>query len=314
MRFILVFLVLAGLLSTCKQPDIIKNIKTARGVLLKTKEVSYPSGSALIGKNGKLYLMGDDARELLVLDTAFNELERIDIFGGSLQRLSKKTKADIESIDFLNENPSRLLLIASGSVWPTRDSLFILDLKKKTIARSPIAKQFRQLLDGRKAELNIEGAAFIDSTLVLANRSNLKSKQNYLIVNKGESTSSQNSPNRLISLDIDEAAYGVSGLDYDKNRDILLLTFSSEATQSAFADGEIGNSAIGLISNISRKLERDTLTLDAWFPLSGIDKRFNKMKIESVAVDEDERKDLVLYLVSDNDDGKSTLFKISWVL
>jgi hypothetical protein len=206
------------------------------------------------------------------------------------------------------------LLLGSGSVSPTRDSLFILNLTKKTITRSSIAKRFKQLLNRKKAELNIEGAAFINNSLLLANRSNLKSKQNYLIVNEGEFTSFHSSRNRLISLNVDEAVYGVSGMDYDKNRDILLLTFSSEATQSAFADGEIGNSAIGIVSNISQKLERDTLRLDAWFPLSGIDKRLNKMKIESVAVAEDERKDLVLYLVSDNDDGKSTLFKIRWLL
>ncbi|RYE52306.1 MAG: hypothetical protein EOP48_16785 [Sphingobacteriales bacterium] len=285
--------------------------------------------------------MGDDARDILLLDTAFTELKRIRIFDGKDERLSKKIKADIESAEFLDNRRSQLLLLGSGSVSPTRDSLFILDLKRNRVDKFGGKEWLGSLLTGKTADLNIEGATLIDTFLVLANRSNLKSKQNYLIVNglgavsykfsenvtlkqsvssndnglkRRGSASEAKSHNRAIPLNIEEPSYGISGLDYSKKKDLLVLTCSSEATSSAFADGEIGNSAIGLIQGISRKLKADSLKVDAWIPLSNIDKRFDKMKMESVAIGGEEKNGVVLYLVSDNDDGKSTLFKVRLLL
>lgn len=309
MRFFLLFNALFGLLSGCLPSTSINKQHIIKGILLKTKELNYPSGSALAFRNDTLYLMGDDAPELLIVDTTFNELKKVSLFTDTTERLSKVKKADIESAAFIDQQQRSLVLFGSGSVSPMRDSLFIVDLATGSVKRYQFDKGFRKLLEDSNAELNIEGAAQIDTVLLFASRSNLKSKQNYLISNYGQILR-PSKKNKIITLNIEESSFGVSGLDYYKEEDLLLLTFSSEATQSAYADGEIGNSAVGLVRNISKKLDSDSIGLDAWIPLSAIDARFDKMKVESVAVTGKEKAGLILYLVADNDNGKSTLFKV----
>ena len=86
-------------LSNCSADSEHLNLK---GKLLLQKEINYPSGSAIMFHEGKLYLMGDDSQGLLILDTSFNGVDTLPVFGSSTERIFKPIKPDIESSEIIN--------------------------------------------------------------------------------------------------------------------------------------------------------------------------------------------------------------------
>ena len=102
----------------------------------------------------------------------------------------------------------------------------------------------------------------------------------------------------------------MSGLFYVKSKDVLLLTSSEEETENAVSDGSIGESYLGIIYDFSKKMNDVELRPDQLIKLSGVDKAFIKQKVESVCVEKEESNELILHLVSDNDNGRSKIFKI----
>ncbi|MBC7866922.1 MAG: hypothetical protein H7X88_05250, partial [Gloeobacteraceae cyanobacterium ES-bin-316] len=76
----------------------------------------YPSGSALAFLKDKLYVMGDDATSLLVLDKSFAVLESIEMLESTEKRIAKISKPDIEAMAVVSRNKEQaLLLLGSGS-------------------------------------------------------------------------------------------------------------------------------------------------------------------------------------------------------
>ena len=66
--------------------------------LLDFKETTdYPSGSGLEYFNGHVYLAGDDASDILIMDKKWRETGRIKIFEGDDARLPKHLKSDLEA-------------------------------------------------------------------------------------------------------------------------------------------------------------------------------------------------------------------------
>lgn len=255
--------------------------------------------------------MGDDARELLILDTGFQVLKSIVLFPGRNQRQRKSFKADIEAGDFLqSKNKKELFLIGSGSVSPYRDTLFTINLHSRKVDKTSLLPLYNTLTQKGVAEINIEGAAFVKNYLFLANRSNLSQKRNYFfrLENKQVLTSQEHI--KIIPLTLADSTLGVSGLDYYRKKDMLFITLSSEATTSASADGKIGNGALAIITNMSKKADADSLSLDGFLPFTAIAPVFKNIKVESVAVGGREKGGFVIYLVADNDDGRSILYKV----
>jgi len=254
--------------------------------------------------------MGDDSRQLLILDTGFNILDSMVLFTGN-GRVGKSIKADIEAGEVEQSSTGSFLwLWGSGAVSPFRDSLFKINLKIRNAERLSLTAFYKNLRAQGLQSLNIEGATFIKGGILFANRNNLKQKRNYLI----SAESNFDSSPKILPLIVPDAKFGVSGLFYLAADDLLVASFSTEATSSAYEDGTIGNSNIGLIDKISKKLKQDSVVVNSWIPLSAISEAFDKMKIESVAVTKEKRGSYLLYLAADNDNGRTSLFKISLLL
>ncbi len=257
-----------------------------------------------------LILMGDDARQLLVLDTGFNILDSMVLFAGN-GRVGKSIKADIEAGEIEPSSTGSVLwLWGSGAVSPFRDSLFKINLKSRNAERLSLTAFYKNLRTQGLQSLNIEGATFIKGDILLANRNNLKQKRNYLI----SAGSNFDSAPKIHPLILPDPKFGVSGLFYSSANDLLIASFSTEATSSAYEDGAIGSSCIGFIDNISKKLKQDSIVVNTWLPLSAISPVFDKMKVESVALSKEKRGSYLLYLAADNDNGRTSLFKISLLL
>jgi hypothetical protein len=272
---------------------------------------NYPSASAIEYYDGKLYLMGDDATNLLVLDTSLNIVDSIPIISYPGKRIPKDTKPDLEASAL---NADNLLLFGSGSLSPYRNIGWKYNLKTKdkdSINLEPLYLKAKEL---GIEQVNIEGACFVSGKLILVSRGHKGYPHNHFIITNDKFwESDSNLQISVVSFVLgDQSAFrGISGLGYAKESDKLIMTVSTEDTKSSYEDGAIGKSYLWIIDNISTKLNNKKIKRDRYIDLEYIDPHFKGQKIESVTVMKETDKLIYLALVADNDDGSSTVFKMS---
>ncbi|MGZ8545006.1 MAG: DUF6929 family protein [Flavisolibacter sp.] len=269
----------------------------------------FPSASAVEYYNNRLYILGDDAAHMLILDTAYQYIDTIRFLSDTAYRISKTTKPDIESSALIVHNQQSYLYAMGSFSSDSRTSIFHFPLDSPQhhlrIENKTLLQKLSEL-----PEVNIEGMSFMNGFYVLVNRANHTHRTNHLVI-LDDLRESPKLP-LIIPLLMDSSTVkGVSGLYYLAQKDLLLFTASEEATANAMEDGAIADSYLGWIKNFSKKLESKSISPDALVNLSGIDPAFKLQKIESVCVEEAGRQQMILHLVADNDNGQSSLFRIS---
>jgi len=260
---------------------------------VQIKKLDYPSASSIEFYDGRLYLMGDDATKLLILVTNLNIDDSISIISYPDNRIPKDIKPDLEASALNGDN----LLKTKENDSINFERLF---LKIKVLGIE---------------QINIEGACFVSGKLILVNRGNKGYPHNHFIMTDEKSLTNYSSfQTSIIPFEIqkDTTSFkGISGLCYAKESDQLVMTISTEDTRNSYDDGAIGKSFLWIINNISNKLDSKTLSPDKIIDLEEIDPRFKKQKIESATVISETNELINLALVADNDDGSSTIFKLS---
>ncbi|MES2776879.1 MAG: hypothetical protein V4722_22065 [Bacteroidota bacterium] len=276
----------------------------------------FPSGSAMEFFDGNIYLMGDDARQVVVLDTAYEPLTYINLFASGEKRIPKIEKADIEASAIIEHNGFAHLLALGSASRALRERAFLLSLPANEASTFEIfdTRVFTQRLsDAGVSEVNIEGATSVGSQLLLSNRGNKNNPDNLLFVTSASYFLEQaTTPLQIINIEMpfQDFPIGISALSFHAPTDILFFTASVEETTNAYDDGGIGDSYIGCIHNISRRLLHPTIKPDHLLNLAKADPVFVGQKVESICFENREANSLVAHLVSDNDNGESTLFKI----
>jgi hypothetical protein len=274
----------------------------------------YPSGSGIAYLNKKLYLMGDDAPYLLVLDTAFNKMDTIHFFDAPGKRIPKDIKADPEAAAVVWVNKAPLLLIVGSGSLVRRDSAWTIDPVTKERTVTSLDTFYDRLKKAGIKELNIEGAAGLPGGIVLANRGNKAYPKNQLIFTSLEFWKDQaDAPISIanVGVNTDTAVFtGVSGLEYSVKTDRLFVTVSTEDTYSTHGDGAIGKSYLWIINDITGKRAYSGMNPTRVIDLEEMDTRFKGQKIESVALLSENKKETHLVLVSDDDKGGTVLFKV----
>lgn len=273
------------------------------------RTIDYPSASAIEYYDNRLYIMGDDATYVLVTDTAFEILDRISLFATQGDRVPKYKKHDIEAAGLqVSKGLARLYFLSSGSL-ATRNFLITGEPPFMVFRVDTFSHQLLRQSLAKIPELNIEGFTQIDHRLVLANRGNLAHPKNFLVV----CDSGVLSENRKIQqLEWKNQPFiGISGLFYDSSNDRLWLTGSEEATGNTLEDGAIGDSHLAWINNYQQRLKDSVLRPDGEVNLSKQYPAFHGHKIESITLQTVRRNRYFLYLAADNDNGKSTLFKMA---
>ena len=166
-------------------------------------------------------------------------------------------------------------------------------------------------------QINIEGLAISNDKVYLANRGNSfenllftfskKDFFNYLLretrpLPKIEVT-------KIIAPKIGKHQSTLSGLDYISNNNSLVFTTSIELTENAYHDGLVLGSFIGLIP-ISELT--NNVNLEQFSNIMFNNKGIIPTKAESITITEDKNNELHAVVVSDNDNGVSELFKITY--
>jgi hypothetical protein len=302
-------------------------LKPALRLIKSSLLKDFSSGSSINYYDGKFYLVGDDATNLLILDKEYKQLDSIRLFDYSEKRIPKAEKADFESatIIFLNKIP-HLFIIGSASTEKRKKTL-LLPVQNYRAGNNLFQPFFykdaflQQLKTKGITEINVEGSTVIKDSLILSNRGNNANRVNHLVIMP---TAAMNDPAvqtkvplSVIPLNLPvsgKSFIGVSELCYIEANDMLLITLSSEATDNAYDDGAISDSYIGCVNNISKKIHHSPVALDEMINLSEVDKAFVLQKIEGVCVEAVNNNQLDIHLVSDNDNGESTLFHVKAVL
>jgi len=282
-------------------------------VLESVKELpDYPSASAIEFTDNKIFIAGDDANNILILDTNLAPIDSIPLYSFKERRIPKDVKADLEAITQLPEK--KLLLTGSGSLKPFRNIAWIIDPITKQKDSIHLDTFYNRLSFFNIAEINIEGIAAIPGGIVLSNRGNKTNRKNQLIFTRNHFWEHQAHTvitTTLLGYNTDTNSFqGVSGLDYSPRSDRLLVTVSTEDTKNSLDDGAIGKSYLWIIKNISAKKSWKAINPDKIIDLEKTDARFNGHKIESVCIMKETEKFFYLLLAADNDNGSSTIFKL----
>ena len=282
----------------------------SNNMLKEVKQLNYSSASGIEYFNNQFYVIGDDANNLLILDSNLNPTDSIILYPFTEKRIPKKLKADLEGITITKDN--QLLLLGSGSLSPYRNTVWLIDplTKQKDSIRLDTFYQ-RLILNGIK-EINIEGVCAIPGSLILTNRGSKGYPKNYLIVTSNDFWKDQfNAPVSLMLAGSATDTFlfnGVSGLAYAKKSDQLILTVSTEDTRNSMDDGTIGKSYLWMVNSISSKKKWKAINPDRIIDLEETDPRFKRQKIESVCITKETKDFIYLVLAADNDNGSSTLF------
>ena len=274
----------------------------------------FPSGSSIEYFNNQLYLIGDDAKHLLILNKNYERVDSVMLFEGTDKRIAKAEKADFEASVIMGAGEAARMLIFGSASTPLRKKIaqFTINKAAETLHIIDTSAFFDRLQDSISI-INIEGAAVINELLVLANRANAGNPVNNLIITiAAMSNAPETTAFRLstLALPTDKNVVGVSGLTYIAEADILLFTASTEFTATAYSDGKIGDSYIGWIKNATARLTEGLIKPDGFINLAISNHAFLQEKIESVCLENFSKNIAILHLISDNDNGQSRLFKI----
>lgn len=281
--------------------------------LLDFKEnTEYPSGSGIEYFDGQVYLAGDDAADVLIMDKKWRELGRIKIFENFDDRIPKDVKSDLEAttVLFVNEVP-HLLIVGSGSREPHRNKAILVNLHSNNFADYNVEIFYNRLKESGIHDLNIESAAVVEDLLILGNRGNKKNETNHIIITQPDFWKQpENAEIRIIPIELEDDFAELSGLSYSPKNDTLLFTASKEERDNSYDDGKIGESYFGVIENAYRKLYRKKVKITEQVKLSDLYEEFKGQKVESVCIQSDKTGRMKVHLVADNDRGGSFLFKI----
>ena len=281
--------------------------------LLDFKEnTEYPSGSGIEYFDGQVYLAGDDAADILIMDKKWRELGRIKIFQNFDDRIPKDVKSDLEAttVVFVNEVP-HLLIVGSGSREQHRNKAILVNLHSNNFTDYNIEVFYNRLKDSGIHDLNIESAAVVEDLMILGNRGNRKNEANHIIITQPDFWNHpENAEIRIIPIELEDDFAELSGLTYSEKNDTLLFTASKEDRDNSYDDGKIGESYFGVIENAYRKLYRKKVKVNEQVILSEVYDEFKGHKVESVCIQSDKTGRLKLHLVADNDKGGSVLFKV----
>lgn len=287
--------------------------------LINTKRLTdFPSGSSMEFYNNILYLVGDDAEKLLMLDKNYNAINAVTLFDNKEYRIPKKKKADLEASAIIEYKHKKYLLLLGSASKEKREKVLLMALDENDHHDFEIIKTevfVTKLEAAGVEEVNIEGATAIGDELILSNRGNKNHPDNLLIKTSSHFFEQQDKAALHTSLlDINksgETTAGISGLCYSPVDDTLFFTASTELTDNAVDDGEIGDSFLGMIYHISGKLNNKIIDPDMIINLSKTNPAFSGEKIESICIEQHDDKGIIFHLVSDNDDGKTGLYKIA---
>lgn len=275
----------------------------------------FPSGSGIEIYNDQLYLVGDDAQYILIMNKNWKMQETVNLFPSEEHTAVKNIDADCEATTIVQINKTPfLLMLGSGALEARRNRGVLMNLATRAIEELNLSDFYNRLRQSGFEELNIEAATVIDDKLILCNRGTKARPDNRLIVTSIDFWKKQQVAEIFtVKVELEEKPeknMSLTGITYSYKNDWLILTASSEKNNNIIDDGTIGDSYLCVIENAFRKIDRKRLKLNESFNLTSINRKFKGHKVESVCMQADKDQKLKLHVVTHDDKGDISLFKV----
>lgn len=282
--------------------------------LLDFKELkNFPAGSAIEFYNEKIYLVGDEARELLILDKRWKQKESLPLFPRTAPDAGnpgKKNVLEASTVVEINSIP-RLLVLGSGTTEENRGKALLVNLDDLYKEEFDITTFYDRLKPLGMSVINIESAAVIMDKLILGNRGHKDAPDNHAIITSHEFWKEQDTAEiSTLKFDLPEPTNGnfagISGMAYAPENDWLIFTMSTENTVQP---GKGSESYLCIVENAAWKIGRKKIKVNYQLNLGKTYKWARGYKLESVCIQSEKVNRVKVHLVADNDTGVTYLFK-----
>lgn len=280
---------------------------------------SLPSGSGLEVTGDSMYIISDNAPAYYKMDLHTKKYEQFPIKGFTSDGyvIPKKTKHDLEGSVIGKINGEEYLMAFGSGSSPRREMLLMIDIHhKKEDKKIPLNRLYHALrtkYDLSKEALNIEGAAVCGKKLYLFLR-----KKNMIISMRWADFEQyllqpENGPipqtgSQYLMLPkhsgVTAGFSGATEVTY-KGKEAIMFSASLEHTPNAIDDGPVFGSYIGVMQpGKDGQMEIEALDI-----IRNKEGAILKEKIESLAVINYDTMSYRTLIISDNDDGRSSMFE-----
>ncbi|MBS1565732.1 MAG: hypothetical protein JST39_15195 [Bacteroidetes bacterium] len=286
--------------------------------LLDFKELdNYPSGSGIEFYDDKVFLVGETAGELLVMNKKWKKPERISL-AATPKNGSTGPLPQFEAMTLLEMDKKPYLFIIGPGNNPAGSKAVLFNLetpgKEKGIQVIDLDVFYGRLKSAGLPDLNMEAIAEVYDYLVMVHRGNAANPDNYLVITRpGFWQDQQNAMLQTVKIDFGAKAVkgmGISGITYSDFHEDLFLTITTDAESGG--DDAGGNSWLGVIENLYRKIGREKvrMKINELIDLPSADKAFKGYNFEAVCIQSEKDHSMKLQLVADNAAGRSFVFKV----
>jgi Family of unknown function (DUF6929) len=272
--------------------------------LLESKSlVDFPAGSSIEYFDEKVYITGQDARDILIMNKRWKGLSRISLKTDSA--VSKAVKPDLQASTLIEVNSiPRLLLLGSGQEPLFRNEAVLLNLDDETREEFDTKPFYTRIKESGLTALNIRSATIILGELIIGNRGKSNADNRAIITSLYFWKDETKAPLSILKFDLPASAnkaIGLSGMSYAPENDWLVLTFVTEGT---------GISYLGIVENATHKMTRKKIKVDELIDLAEADEKFKGNTVESVCVQSEKTDQVKIHLLANNKSGAAQLFKV----
>ncbi|MCU0334609.1 MAG: hypothetical protein MUF62_06105 [Chitinophagaceae bacterium] len=261
--------------------------------------------------------IGNDATRIMLLSRQHKMLDTLQLFDYKNKPDKSPPAGGIQATAVVTlENKSVLLIMGSGQPRADKSDIWLFPLQTRHfsevyIPSFAIPDFFKRMQKAGVKEINIEGAAAIGKRMVLANSATARSKDNFLVVTEFDFwTNSLQVGLHLSKLDLDDPSMTVSGLEYDKQQDVLL--FSATATDNSNATAG-SQPKIGVILSASKRMNERSIRPDFLFSVATVVPEAGNQALRSICLEDDqaEKGSSMLHLCATDSGGKCYIYKLS---
>lgn len=284
--------------------------------LLDYKELKdFSPGPGIESFDDNLYLVGDNARNILVMKRSWKIRETINLFASDTFRMTSELMADFEATTILQINKLPLILIiGSGSLEAGGNKAVLMNLHTRAIEEIDLTIFYNRLKQSGFEELDIKAITVLNDKIILCNRANKTHADNRIIITSLDFWKNQHLADILtVKIELEEKAgkfFALSELAYSYENDWLISTVSSQDSNRPIDDGSSGECYLGVVEDASRKIGRKRFKINEYFNLAEVDKKFKGQQVRSFCIQADKEQKLKLHIVSSNNKGENFLFKV----
>lgn len=261
--------------------------------------------------------IGNDATRIMLLSRQHKMLDTLQLFDYKSKPGKGLAPGGIQAtaVVALEDKPV-LLIMGSGQPRADKSDIWLFPLQSRHfsevyIPSFAIPEFFKRIQKAGVKDINIEGAAAIGKRMVLANSATTTSNENILVVTEFDFwTNSWQVDLHLSKLELEEPGMSVSGLEYDKQQDVLLFT----ATAAAHSKADAGvQPKIGVVLEASRRINQRIIRPDYLFNLAHAIPEVGNQTLQSICLEDDqtEKGGSILHLCASDPAGKCYIYKLS---